>query len=125
MSSSYVRTLAKQYATALNVPFYDTINKEENPTDDAWLTIEFNSEYSEGTYNDCLTTEEGLIDLVFMQLPGQGDGLIATAEAEALAFYRNKDPSGKLDLYKMQPIEDFTDPDHYRVVVGIEYRYFK
>ena len=49
MSSVYVREKVREWAQlpSITVPYYDTINVEESPTEDIWFTAEFETEYSE------------------------------------------------------------------------------
>lgn len=125
MSSKYVRDMVKGWAAQSTVPFYDTINRNQNPRDNIWFTIEFEVETSELQSFCGVNTEEGVIEMIFCGLPGQGDGaVLAAAEAEALRMMSNSDPTGLLFLKRPMPPEEFSAGDadsSYRVVVGIEY----
>lgn len=129
MSRKYVRDTARQWivASSPEIPFYDTINIEENPVEPYWCTLEFNHEYTD-TNTYCNSQEEhGVIDIVVSGQPGEGDDTVleyATMIAEN--FMKNKDPNGKLTLLNDQAPEEFTGGDankYYQVNVGIEYIY--
>ena len=129
MSRKYVRDMAREWIieSSPDIPFYDTINIEENPAEPYWCTLEFNHEYTDrNTY--CNAQEEhGVIDVVVSGIPGEGDNaVLAYATAIAQDFMNKKDPNGKLTLLNDQAPEEFTGGDankYYQVNVGIEYIY--
>jgi hypothetical protein len=133
MSSKYVRDwIRSQVATpgylAINVPFYDTINTDQDPDDPLWATAEFNVE-SHSRISLCDgQLEEGVIDFVVSAQAGTGDeAALIAAEAAAAYLLQQKDPSGQLVLLTSQPPEDYSEGSgdrSYRVVVGLEYRYY-
>ena len=129
MSRKYVRDMAREWIqTSSDIPFYDTINVEEDPQDRFWCTIEFSHEYTTSE-NYCNHKEEhGVIDVIISGQPGTGDGDVLDYATEIAAkFMTNKDPSGKLTLLNDQAPEEFSGGDankYYQVTVGIEYVYF-
>jgi hypothetical protein len=125
MSSLYVRNLARTWAASCATPYYDTINKEQNPTDAVWFTMDFEVEGSEMLTLCGDTQEEGVIDLVFCGSAGSGDAaVLAAAEADAKVFLAQSDTTGKLVVRRAMPPEEFSAGDAdpwYRVVIGLEY----
>ena len=109
MSSRAVRTLARTWANALPVPYVDTINFDESPTDPIWFTIEFDS-YGMDKLSFCQDWQEvGFIQLDFFGLAGVGDdALLAAAEPAVQQFLQNVDPAGKLSLVSFSAPDDFT-----------------
>jgi hypothetical protein len=104
MSSRYVRTLVEGWLqdAAMTVPYYRTINEEQNPQDDIWCTAEFSSPFRDLiTYCEGLTTEEGEIEIEYFGLPGKGyDTLIQALEADMLILMAQRDPQGKCVLMR-------------------------
>jgi len=129
MSRKYVRDTVRGWITSNPpaIPFYETINVDENPTDPTWLTVEFNAEYTDQQGFCGHQEERGVIELVISGAPGVGDGVvISAADALAQQFMNNKDPSGKLTLLNDLAPEEFSGGDankYYQVIVGIEYQY--
>jgi len=129
MSARYVRNTIRGWAAStFTVPFYDTINMAERPTDPIWATVEFDtSADTKLTFCDDLESS-GLADFVFSGAPGMGDdAVLAAAEASIAELLKMTDPTGALVLlYAHQPAEfsnglaDYT----YRVFVAVEYRHY-
>ena len=72
MSSLHVRTLARQWIVGVGVPFHETINTNANPQDPIWVTLDFQSEYTEvSTFCDDYI-ETGVIEMVY-RVEGTGD----------------------------------------------------
>jgi len=126
MSASYVRDQCKAVAATLVTPFVDTENREQDP-DTSWLSLEFNLEFMDNNnVSKCSSTEEGVVDLVFLFETGAGDGMIKQAEQDAELFYSAfKSAKQNLIFTGIQSLETFNEARWYRVVVGIEYRYKK
>ena len=77
MSSSYVRTLFRSWLGDSNIqsPYYDTINMEQNPSEDTWVTAEFDVTFREKkTFCEGSWEEEGEVSLMFNGRAGVGDG---------------------------------------------------
>lgn len=108
MSALYVRDLCQQWAQALPTPYYNTINMEQDPQDETWVTLEFQTiGKSRDTY--CSEVENGIVSLVYFGKPGVGfEDLLALAEPQVEAFVDNVDPTGRLTLELSQPPSDFT-----------------
>lgn len=109
MSSLYVRQKVRQWAAAAaaleGLPFYDTVNREQDPGDPMWATAEFlSASNAASTY--CADEETGTVDLLFMARGGGGDEvLLAAAETAMAVFMTNTDT--KLVLDRNGPPEDF------------------
>ena len=128
MSRKYVRDLAREWIQKdLDLPYYDTINLEEDPQDPFWCTVEFSHEYTDSVTYCKHQEEHGVIDIIVSGQPGQGDEeVMEYATNIANKFMTNKDPSGKLTLLNDQAPEEFSGGDankYYQVTVGIEYIY--
>lgn len=109
MSSRAVRTLARQWASEVDVPYIDTINYEVSPDHDIWFTLEFAS-YGMDKMSYCNNWQEvGSIQLDFFGVAGVGDDtLLAAAEPAARQFFLNQDPQGKLTFVSIAAPDDFT-----------------
>jgi hypothetical protein len=128
MSRKYVRDMARAWIQeSAEIPYYDTINIEEDPQDPFWCTIEFSHEYTDlNTY--CNSKEEhGVIDIIVSGQPGTGDDDVMEYATNIVnKFMNNRDPSGKLTLLNDQAPEEFSGGDankYYQVTVGVEYLY--
>jgi hypothetical protein len=127
MSRKYVRDTVRPWLTELATPFVESINAEENPTTDIWLTVEFMHETTETTSICGNQEERGVIDLIFSGNPGIGDAdVISAADIDTKAFMKKIDPTGQLVLLNDLAPEEFSGGSasrYYQVVVGIEYLY--
>lgn len=128
MSRKYVRDIAREWVIKDSpIPYYDTINIEEDPQDRFWCTLEFNHEFTEvDTY--CRSQKEsGVIDIIVSGQPGTGDSdVLEYATTIAENFMKNEDPLGKLTLENDQAPEEYSGGDsnkYYQVTVGIAYTY--
>lgn len=111
MSSLYVRDLVRQWVGALPIPFYDTVNREQNPPERLWSTVVFVSttraqaDYCQGQH------ERGTFDLVVLSEAGGGDAAaLAQAEAALAALMMNRDPAGLLILTQAGAFDEFPQP---------------
>ena len=127
MSSLYVRQKVREWAElpSVGIPYYDTINVEENPSDDVWFTAEFEPEYTE-KQNFCGgLSEEGLINFVFETNAGIGDeALITAAESAVATILEQNDPSQDLVLEMAYAPDEYTGgtaDTGYRVSISVEY----
>jgi hypothetical protein len=109
MSTRAVRTLARKWASELDVPYIDTINFEVNPEDDIWFTLEF-SAYGMDKLSYCNTWQEvGSIQLDFFGVAGVGDDvLLEVAEPAARKFFESVDPNGRMTFTTIAAPDDFT-----------------
>lgn len=109
MSSLYVRNLVRSWAVtaAAPMPFYDTVNREVNPVDERWCTVQFLGGTNE-QYTYCGQQEAGSFDLMFFARGGAGDeSLLQDAEAAVAAFMASTDATRVLQLRLAGPPEDF------------------
>lgn len=129
MSSSYVREWFRSHAANLGCPFFETVNTDQNPDAPLWATFEFNSEFSEVLSYCGETVEEGVVDIVVSAFPGTGDAAaIQAVENAATYLMQQQDETGRLVLLSSQPPDEYSDGSAdrtYRVVVGIEYRFYR
>ena len=110
MSSVYVRQKVREWAElpSVGIPYYDTINVEENPTDNIWFTA-----------------EEGMITFVFQTSAGVGDeALIIAAENAVANILEQNDPTSDLTLELAYAPDEYTGgsaDSGYRVSISVEY----
>lgn len=127
MSSLYVRQKVREWAElpAVGIPYYDTINVEENPADDIWFTAEFEPEYTEKQTFCGDVSEEGLINFVFETNAGIGDEtLITAAESAVNTILEQNDSSQNLVLEMAYAPDEYTGgtaDTGYRVSISVEY----
>jgi hypothetical protein len=125
MSSLYVRELCAQWASGLAVPYYNTINEEQRPTDALWFTLDFQSL---GTVQEtyCNTRESGEVVLLFF---GQAGTSYETTMEQALPvvteFFANIDSAGRLTLEMIGAPSDYgtLDAPWYGVEWSVTYTY--
>lgn len=114
-------------STATGIPFYYTINLQQDPKDDAWFTIQFNSIDHEGNFCKLEYMELGFIDVILLSTPGKGDLIAITAlESIVPVLMDYADPNRRLTLESYEPIQEYSRGDAdstYRVGVQINYRY--
>ena len=131
MSASYVRSKTRQWAgevsAASAVPFYETINTANNPTEDTWFTVSFTSEFNSGTFCDRGFIEQGFITVTVVAAPGTGDSDAVTAMEQIVpALMAKVDASGRLAYESYEPLQENSqgsaDRD-YRMTVIINYRH--
>ena len=127
MSSLYVRQKVREWAelSAVGIPYYDTINVEENPIDNIWFTAEFEPEFSEKNTFCGEISEEGLINFVFESAAGVGDeALIAAAQNAVKKILEQNDPSQDLVLEMDYAPDEYTGgtaDTGYRISISVEY----
>lgn len=130
MSSLYVRSMVRGWCentAGLLLPFYDTVNREQNPDDEAWATVLFmNAQAQTITY--CGHSEErGTFDFLALGRPGVGDeALLQAAEHDAALLLQQVDPAGRLVLLRAGTPEDFlqaTAVPWYSVAITFDYLY--
>jgi hypothetical protein len=128
MSALYVRDMVRKWLsdTSLEVPFYDTVNVEQNPTDRNWMTAEFQSTLRD-KISFCEWREEGEILVIFTGAPGVGDGeLLSAAEKDIKTFMAFRDLTRQLTITGIQAISEYSGGSAnsgYQVEVTIEYTY--
>ena len=129
MSASYVRTKTREWcnevATALSIPFYDTINMEHIPTVNVWFTVGFTSEFHSGTFCNIGYIENGFMTVTVVARPGRGDiEAIQAMESIIPALDAKIDPTQRLVLTSYEPLDEASngsaDKD-YRVRVLMNY----
>lgn len=124
MSRLYVRQLVKQWLGADPLPFYDTTNLEQAPTDDVWMTVDWGVPDTQRiTYCDD-ASETGTFNLVFLGRAGIGDDYLLDQAGDATArFMAQRDPQGRLTLIQDGAPFDFLQEEWYVVEVQIEYEH--
>jgi len=132
MSSHYVRSLVEGWLkdVAMAVPYYLTINTEQDPQDDIWCTADFSSSYRDTlTFCEGLTTEEGEVEVQYFGLPGKGyEDLIQAVEADMITLMAQRDPQGKCVLMRRSaPYETSGGSARamYGVSIYVDYQLFE
>lgn len=124
MSGQYCRDMFRTWLNALPVPYYDTINLEQSPTDDIWTTAIF-LPFSVETLDYCEGREEtGEVQVIWLGKPGIGDAaLLAAVELHVIQLMSQEDPTGKLVIAGRTAISEYSGPDapHYEMAVSILY----
>jgi hypothetical protein len=131
VSASYIRakfrTWATEVAAATGLPFYDTINRQQNPADAVWWTCGFTSEFHEGTFCDRGYIETGFVTVIVVAEPGLGDlPAVQAMEQIVPALDAKIDPTQRLVLESYEPIDEQTAgsaDQNYRVRCNINYRH--
>lgn len=122
-----IRTWAAEIATSEAVPYYDTVNIMESPTEAVWWTIEFRTDFMEGTFCKAGYIEEGYIRIDVVAAPGTGDAAaIAAMEKIVPAFDAKLDPTQRVVLTTYEPIQENSGGSadkSYRVSVVFNYRH--
>lgn len=132
MSSLYIRQKFEgwlQDRTKMKVPYYPTINMDQNPQDDMWCTAEFGSSYRETmTFCDGVTMEEGEVKVVYFGLPGIGEAtLLAKMEADLNTLMAQQDLAGKLVITTRSAPFDYSGGSaekSFALACFVEYQYF-
>jgi hypothetical protein len=132
VSSLYVRQKFEQWLqdAALSVPFYPTINEEQNPADDIWCTAQFTSGYRDVlTFCNGIVSEDGEVEVVYFGRPGVGyNSLLAAVEADVNLLAAMTDTSGKLVINGRSAPFEFSlgsARKDYSLSVFFDYSYFE
>ncbi len=122
-----MRNLAETWIQNIGVPpFYPTINQNQEPSDDLWMTVDYESfGATKETYcNEFL--EDGEIRLIFIGRVGIGYATVMqAAEAFTTTFLLNTDPNGRLVLLNGNPPIDFAGSNDpwFVIEIAVEYQF--
>lgn len=112
MSSQYVRTKFREWLTdpSITTPYYDTINFEQNPPEDTWMTAEFDVTFREKkTFCEGSWEEEGEVSLMFNGVAGIGDGaLLSISEDDMKTLLSFRDASRQLRVTGVTGVNEFS-----------------
>lgn len=124
MTSFYVRDTIRNWLQLGAIPYYDTVNQEQNPLDAQWCTVDWGFSFTERmNYCDDFL-EDGSFNVVFFGPIGQGDSvLIPDAESDMELLMTRIDPTNRLTLMAYSAAEDFSDENYYGVSFNVEYEY--
>lgn len=129
MSASYVRYKVEEWCQEISqvtgIPFYKTINNEENPADDVWFTVEFGALFNEGMLCKKEYLEQGVVRVVFIGAAGTGwEDTILAMEGVIPLLMEKVDNTRRLELTDYEPLTEESggsaEPD-YAVSVIINY----
>ena len=111
------------------VPFYETINENQLPTDDLWVTMDFESNFQDPTcYSRKERQEHGTVGIAVFAKAGTGD--LAAVQLADLIEDHFIDPAVDLtpvNVDAVQSASEFTNgdvPRFYGVEVNIDYTNF-
>lgn len=132
MSQPAVRQIIRgwlQDATVVT-PYYDTVNLEQNPADDIWMTAEFESiTWERQTFCEGSWKEEGEVLILFTGTAGIGDGaLLAAAETDVRTILAFRDPARRLHITGISGVNEFSGGSAnvgYQVEYTLEYEYME
>ena len=132
MSSSYVRTLFRSWLgdSSIQSPYYDTINLDQNPSEDTWMTAEFDVSFREKkTFCEGSWEEEGEVSLMFNGRAGVGDGeLLSIAEQDVRTLLSFRDATGQVVVTRVSGVNEFSSGTAnmgYQLEYLIEYTYME
>lgn len=132
MSALYVRNKMRQWLQDLSIqtPFYDTVNLEQNPQDDTWMTADFEVNFRERkTFCEGGWVEEGDVGLTFTGLAGVGDGaLLAAAELDVKQLLSFRDSTGQLVITGVGGVNEVSGGSAnvgYQIEYIFEYKYME
>lgn len=132
MSSSYVRTLFRSWLgdSSIQSPYYDTINLDQNPSEDTWMTAEFDVSFREKkTFCEGSWEEEGEVSLMFNGRAGVGDGeLLSIAEKDVRTLLSFRDATGQVVVTRVSGVNEFSSGTAnmgYQLEYLIEYTYME
>ena len=132
MSSKYVRDKFRSWLNdgLVDSPYYDTINQDQNPTDDIWVTAEFEVSFREKrTFCEGSWEEEGEVSLMFNGIAGVGDGaLLAASEKDIKTLLAFRDETAQLVIDRVGGVNEFsrgTANMGYQLEYVIEYTYLE
>ena len=112
MSSKYVRDKFRSWLNdgLVDSPYYDTINQDQNPTDDIWVTAEFEVSFREKrTFCEGSWEEEGEVSLMFNGIAGVGDGaLLAASEKDIKTLLSFRDETAQLVIDRVGGVNEFS-----------------
>lgn len=124
MTSRYVRTEVRNWLLQGNVPYYDTVNLEQNPTDPIWSTVDWGYADRQMTTYCHNHVEEGSFNVVFFGDPGVGDdALLAAAEADMDLLLLRVDPNARLTLTNYNAPFSFRQEEHFALEFNVTYEY--
>ena len=131
MSSLYVRKQIETWLkdSAMAVPFYNTINEDQSPTDNIWCTADFDISSRELlTLCQDYIEESGEVEVVYFGQPGTGyEDLLTAAESDMQTLMSFRDASNKLILINRSAPMEFTRGDadqEYGIIFDVEYQYY-
>ena len=132
MSSKYVRDKFRSWLNdgLVDSPYYDTINQDQNPTDEIWVTAEFEVSFREKrTFCEGSWEEEGEVSLMFNGIAGVGDGaLLAASEKDIKTLLSFRDETAQLVIDRVGGVNEFsrgTANMGYQLEYVIEYTYLE
>ena len=132
MSSKYVRDMVEGWLgdVALAVPYYPTVNEDQNPGDAQWCTVDFSSSFRDTlTFCAGMTSEEGELQVIYFGEAGVGeDALLTAIEADMLIIMAKRDPANKLVLMQRSAPFEFSGGSaskNYGLSIFVDYQFYE
>jgi len=132
VSSKYVRDLVEEWLgdVAMVIPYYPTINEEQNPDDDMWCSAEFGSNLRDTvTFCGGTVIEEGEIVVDYLGQAGKGDDVLLTAlEVDMITLMAKRDPANKLVLTQRSAPFEFSGGSAdrwYGLSIYVDYQFYE
>lgn len=132
MSQPYVRQIIRGWLQdpAVETPYYDTVNLDQNPPEDTWMTAEFESTlWERQTFCEGDWKEEGDVLILFTGRAGIGDGsLLAAAEKDVRTILGFRDPQRQFHITGISGVNEFSGGSAnmgYQVEYTLEYEYWE
>jgi len=109
------------------IPFYDTVNRNQDPQDDVWWTVDFFPLTMDGTFCERGYVETGYVYVDVFAAPGRGDmEAIQAMEIIIPEMFGKVDPTQRLVLESYDPLEEASGGSarqSYQVTVGMLYQH--
>lgn len=130
MSSLKVRTAFRDkvrtwlQAKHPDVPYHETVNTQQDPSDSAWVTLEFMPNYSEDISIGCNENAEyGQVDVFIFTKSGKGDQQALTMADTLINSMKGFSDNGVVVEAIEPPTEAFNGDARrwYSVYVSIDY----
>jgi len=125
MSSRAVRRQVDTWMGLMTLPYYPTVNLEQDPTDNTWVTVDYNIPFKNKLTFCGDTLEEGTFTVAFFGQPGIGDDqLLQAAESDIAILMNQVDTTGVIRLLSFSPPIDFRQDEWYIIEFTIDYEYY-
>lgn len=113
MSWAAQRTLVESWLTSSAYPFYNTVNEEQKPIDDVWLTLMWGMGNGyDLTYCRDKRAEEGAFSVLIYGAPGTGwNDVITAAEAVRDHLLAQADATNEFSIRNFGLPVEFTEGD--------------
>lgn len=124
MADLYVRNLVRSWLVSGVVPYYDTVNIEQDPEEDLWCTVDWGFSFPSLMTYCGEVQHEGSFRVLYFGLPGIGDqAVLAAAEIDMASLMSQMDPNKQLALIGISSAEDVLEENYFGVAYSVDYEY--